>query len=113
MQLPAPPEDPHAAGPFAFHDGERLLAILAEAGWSETSLDELDITMTVGAGRGLAGAVEQALAMGPLPDALLEASEEQRALVARAVSAAFAPHEGPEGVSFPGAARIVTARRPD
>ena len=113
VELPPPPEDPHAPGPFGLHDAERLARILEEAGWADAELRDLDTTMKVGGGGPLERAVEHAMQMGPMPGALAEVDEATRERVREAIHAALKEHQGPEGVILPAAARIVTARRPD
>src|SRR5205807_2271621 len=46
---PRPPVDPHAPGPFAFADGDRLRAILEAAGWHSIEIRAHDSTMWMGA----------------------------------------------------------------
>ena len=49
--LPAlPPTDPHAAGPFAFADAERVGAILTQAGWRNARAEPVNYAYIAGAG---------------------------------------------------------------
>jgi SAM-dependent methyltransferase len=113
VELPAAPDDPHAPGPFGLHDAERLSRILAEAGWTDASLEDVQVTMRIGGGVPVDEAVAFAMESGPLPDLLRDANEATRERVAASVREVLLPHEGPEGVAMSGAARIVSARRPD
>lgn len=45
-----PSPDPHAPGPFAFADAERVRGILSSAGWSDIELEPFDFRMIAGAG---------------------------------------------------------------
>jgi SAM-dependent methyltransferase len=113
IELPPPPEDPHAPGPFGLHDAERLAGLLADAGWADAELRDLDVTMKVAGGGPLDRAVEHAMQMGPMPGALAGVDEDTRERVREAIREALKEHQQPEGVLMPAAARIVTARRPD
>lgn len=112
VDLPPAPDDPHAPGPFGLHDAERLSRILSEAGWSGASLDDIEVTMRIGGGVSVDQAVAFSMESGPMPDLLRDADEPTRERVAASVREVLLPHEGPDGVAMPGAARIVSARRP-
>ncbi len=56
---PATPPDPHAPGPMAFADPDRVRGILAEAGWVKIEFTPFDFAMVVGAGE---DPVEEAVA---------------------------------------------------
>ena len=58
------PPVPHAPGPFAFADGERLKSILEQSGFLRVRLERLDTVMHMGATVEEAG--EEALNLGPL-----------------------------------------------
>lgn len=112
VDLPAPPEDPHAPGPFALADASRIRRLLEGSGFASVATDALDVLLALAGGGPLDETVEHALEMGPLATALAEASDDVRERVRRAVREALAPHATPEGVRLPGAAWIVTARKP-
>lgn len=111
--LPEPPAPirADAPGPFAFADGDRVSAILAAAGWDDITVAAEHDDARMGGGRGVEGALEQALATstgralrGSLPpDRLDAAMDDLRALFAERLV------EG--DVVFPAAAWLVTARR--
>src|SRR3989440_12081115 len=61
------PEDP---GPFSFASETRVRRILSEAGFSGIEMERCDLTLDVAIGRGLDGAVETALEIGPTSRAL-------------------------------------------
>ena len=105
---PSPPvaTDPHAPGPFAFADAERVRTILASAGFTDIAITghdqkigsgDLDQTLTV------------ALKVGPL-GAVLREHPDQRVAVIAAVRQALAQHDGPDGVKIACATWIVSAR---
>ena len=67
-KLPQPgPEDP---GPFAFASEERVRGILGGAGFADIRMEACPLSFDVAAGRGIDGAVEHALQIGPASRAL-------------------------------------------
>ncbi|MES2343479.1 MAG: methyltransferase domain-containing protein, partial [Pseudomonadota bacterium] len=111
--LPAPPvpppaADPHAPGPFAFADPERVRGILAAAGFGDVEITPHD--QKIGSGD-LDQTLTVALKVGPL-GAMLRENPGHRDAVIAAVREALAPHARPEGVRLDSATWIVTARRP-
>jgi SAM-dependent methyltransferase len=104
---PAPP--PGAPGEFAFADGERVRAILSEAGFADVRVDPVDGTI----GRSsLDDAVFMTLNMGPVAAVLRDTGGDKREIVAEAVRGALAPHMRPEGLHLPAAVWIAQARNP-
>jgi SAM-dependent methyltransferase len=109
---PPPPADPHAPGPFAFADRDRVEATLARAGWSNIAFVPYDFAMIVGAG---AEPVEDALAylttIGPAARAARAlAPGEREAFLGRLRD--LARRQSREGiVSLRAAAWIVTASK--
>ena len=101
-----PPADPHAPGPFAFSDPERVRTILAGAGF--TGVDIAPYDAFVG-GHPLDEAVALAMKVGPL-GMLLRENPDKREVIIAAVHEALAPHEGQDGVMLPAAVWIVTAQ---
>jgi SAM-dependent methyltransferase len=106
----APPADPHAPGPFAFADAERVLRILAAAGFHEARCTPLRIPFH--AGSDLDEAVRERLLMGSIGAALRAADDATRRAVAAAVGEALLPYQTADGVRMPAAAWVVTATRP-
>jgi SAM-dependent methyltransferase len=113
VPLPAPPA-PEAPGPFAFGDRDRVMRILAGAGFADIRIDALDRSIPFGQGATRAEAIEDALEMafevGPLSRALADQPDDIRARAATAVRAAYATKPGHKAVMIDGAAWIVTAR---
>lgn len=103
-----PPLDPHAPGPFAFADGDRVQRILSGAGFADVEVAALDTPI---GGNSLQDSLTLALRIGPLGARLREAPEF-RPKVAEAVEAALSPHVRDGKVWMPGAVWIATARRP-
>lgn len=111
--LPEPPTPlaPGAPGPFAFADDARVTSILSTAGWHDVALTPVSDDARMGGGRGVDGALAQALATSTgrtlrsaLPPERLDAAmDDLRAL--------FAERLVGQDVVFPAAAWLVTARR--
>ena len=106
-----PRMEPHAPGPFAFADGERLKRLLAEAGFKDVILEAVDETLLL-AGRPmeLEEAVEFMLQLGPGVALLRDANDALRAKVRSGVQEALRPYYSEEGLRMPAAAWLVTAR---
>jgi SAM-dependent methyltransferase len=108
---PLPPPEPHAPGPFAYADPDRVAAILTGAGWPQPDLRPLDVALDIAAGKGLDAAVEQATHVGGAARLLTGVSHAAQAAAQQAIRAALAPHVTREGrVMLPGAIWLVTSR---
>jgi SAM-dependent methyltransferase len=99
---------PDAPGPFSLAEPDRVRAVLTAGGFTDVALDEVDQPMWLGTD--LDDAVgymrNQSLARAMFAD-------QPSALVERAIASlrtALAPHTGPDGLSLPGRAWLVTAR---
>jgi SAM-dependent methyltransferase len=110
IELPARP-DPHAPGPFAFADAERVRGILEKAGFEQVRVESLERDLLVGGGGSLDETVQFLLQMGPAGAALREAGEDVRSRATTAVKAAIAPFATPDGVRMPSASWRITAHR--
>ncbi len=94
--MPAlPPADPHAPGPFALSDPDRLRGILAGAGFTGITINPLDGIMRMGATAEEAGI--QATSLGPTARALAKMEEGVRARVVAAVTDAFRNYPKTDG----------------
>jgi SAM-dependent methyltransferase len=108
LPLSPPPTDPHAPGPFAFSDGERVRSILSGAGFATISVVPHD--EAIGSGD-LEAATSLALTIGPL-GAVLRENKDLAGSVRDCVRSALAPHETHDGVMLGSASWIVTACNP-
>lgn len=108
--LPAqPPADPHAPGPFAFADPERVAGLLESAGWQDVAFHELPFAMVVGEGEDpVAAAVHFNLRIGPAARAVRDAGIEEAAKPLLAEALGGWHRDGV--VALPGAVWLVTAR---
>jgi hypothetical protein len=108
LGITPPPMDPHAPGPFAFSDADRVRMILLEANFRDIEADSFEHSMAMGATP--REAAEQSARIGPLSRLVREAGAEHLPKVIDAVEAALAPLAARDGsVSLPGRAWIVTA----
>ncbi len=105
----APPADPHAPGPFAFGDGERLKGILHTAGFAGVSLESFEAPMYLG--RSPRSAAEGCTRIGPASRVALDAGPEHLSTIIDAIEVALAPHSAGDGSVFlPGRTGVATAR---
>ncbi len=104
---PQEPGDPHAPGPFAFADGERLKKILTQAGFSDPRLEKLETHMHMGAD--VDEAVDQAFKIGPLARALAQADDAVKDQVRARIRDALAKFQTARGVAAPAACWLVAA----
>lgn len=110
--MPEEPEpDPHAPGPFALANNERIRGILGGAGFSEINIEPVDIDMVLADGGGLDQAMLFVTKIGPTARAMSEVDEATRADMHDALRQALRPHEGNGRVALKGAIWIVQARQ--
>jgi SAM-dependent methyltransferase len=100
------PEDP---GPFAFASEERVRRILGEAGYGDIVLERCDISIDIANDRGLEGAVDTAIGLGPAFRALEGHPPEVRAAATNSVRELLAPQMRGQSLPLPASIWIVTA----
>lgn len=109
--LPEAPEtDPHAPGPFAFADAERLDSILRGAGFDNIEIVPQAINVCLTQSGGVDGAVDFSSQIGPASRALGEVDEALRPKLLAALKEALEPHDRDGRIALPGGIWIVTAR---
>ncbi|WP_213290708.1 class I SAM-dependent methyltransferase [Bradyrhizobium sp. sGM-13] len=101
------PEDP---GPFAFASEERVRRILDAAGFTGVEMEACPLLLDAAIGRGLDGAVQGAMEIGPVSRALDGQPEEARAAVAASIHEALTPFARGDAVLLPASVWIVTAK---
>jgi SAM-dependent methyltransferase len=101
------PEDP---GPFAFASEARVRRILGEAGFTGVEMEACPLLLDAAIGRGLDGAVQGALEIGPVSRALEGQPDDARAAVAASIREALTPFSKGDAVLLPASIWIVTAR---
>jgi SAM-dependent methyltransferase len=106
---PQEPMDPHAPGPFAFADGDRVRWILEQAGFSDVVVKPHDTTVNLGAS--VDDAVTEALTIGPLARAAAELDEAARQKIREAISPVLGRYRTPYGITPPAAIWLVSAHR--
>lgn len=106
--LPLPvPADPHAPGPFAFADRDRVAGILDAAGYGGIEIDGVTAPVWVGGDAEEAAGFLKTTGMGRVLFA--EAAPEVVAEALARAADAVRPHESAEGVELSGAAWLVHA----
>ena len=105
------PGDPHAPGPFAFADGERVGRLLEEAGFEDVFVDSHEETLTVGAELDLEACVDFLLQMGPAAAALRVADPELASTIRNSVKEAVEPYWQGSGLRMDAAVWLVGGRR--
>ena len=101
------PEDP---GPFAFASEARVRRILGEAGFTGVEMEPCPLLLDSAIGRGLDGAVQGALEIGPVSRALEGQPEHLRVAAANSIREALTPFAKGDAVLLPASVWIVTAR---
>jgi SAM-dependent methyltransferase len=102
-----PPADPHAPGPFAFADSDRLKDILTKAGFNNIRIEKLDTTASLG--KTAAEAAAASLNIGPVSRAANELPEGEREKVCAAIEKVFADKVTAVGVAPKAACWLVAA----
>lgn len=108
VEIPPPPEDPQAPGPFALSDPEFVKPTMEAAGFDRVEMQPLDLKLRVGTGNSVEDAYAFNLKIGPLTPMLADQGEEIVAKVKDAIMAALQPHHTDQGVMLDFAAWLVT-----
>ncbi len=101
------PEDP---GPFAFASEARVRRILGDAGFTGVGMEACPLTLDAAIGRGLDGAVQGALEIGPVSRALDGQPEHLRSAAAHSIREALTPFAKGDAVLLPASVWVVTAK---
>lgn len=101
------PEDP---GPFAFASEARVRRILDAAGFRDIQMEACPLLLDAAIGRGLDGAVQGALEIGPVSRALDGQPEHLRTAAANSIREALTPFAKGDAVLLPASVWIVTAK---
>ena len=104
-----PPIEPHAPGPFAFGERERVQDILGQAGFTSIRCEDLRIDLNFAQGATLAEAAEALVQAGPAAPLLAKLDPGARADALAEVAAAVAPHYRNDCIMMPSAIWIVSA----
>ena len=107
--VPTPPAlGPEEPGQFSWSDPARVRRILNGAGFSDVALTPLDLSFNLGADA--VEAAEFATFIGQGARLLHGQPDEIRQAARQALEAFFKQHEGPNGVSLPGALWLISAQ---
>ncbi len=106
---PPEPQDPHAPGPFAFADPQRLESVLSDAGFTNIAITHHDLTLRWGEAPTLAGNVRALLQIGPVARLLADQDESVCARVHESVAAVLEPFYDGKTLNLAGATWLVTA----
>lgn len=105
-----PQQGPDDPGPFAFASEARVRRILGEAGFTGIQMEPCPLSLDAAIGRGLDGAVQGALEIGPVSRALEGQPEHLRVAAANSIREALTPFAKGDAVLLPASVWIVTAR---
>ena len=105
---PPAPLGPEEPGQFSWSDPARVKRILGVAGFHNVVLTPLDLSFVMG--RNAAEAAEFATFIGQGARLLHGQPDETQQAARVAFEAFFKPHEGPNGVTLPGALWLVSAQ---
>ena len=97
-------------GPFFMSDPARVRAILGDAGWTDVSIEPVEMPLHLGGAATLDEVVEYSLQIGPAARAMTDAPETLKPALVAALREAFAPFASARGVFIDGAAFVVVAR---
>ena len=110
--VPAPAAtDPHAPGPFAFADRERVTGILEAAGFGAVRFESLETELCFAEGDDLAAAADAMVQAGPVSALISPLDEARRARALADIRAALAPHYRDGRMMMRSAAWLVSAQR--
>jgi SAM-dependent methyltransferase len=111
LQHLPPPEkpDPHAPGPFAFADPERVRSILENAGFSDVAIAPHQAEIRFGEAPSLEASVRQLAEIGPVGRLLVDVEADTKEQVFAAMEEALAPYYRDGSLWMPGAMWFVTA----
>jgi SAM-dependent methyltransferase len=107
LKVTPPPSDPHAPGPFAFADADRLRGILNDAGFRSVIVAPFDAPVWIGANP--RQAAENAVRFGPVGRLVREQGLDTQPRAVDGIETALKPLAAADGsISLPGAVWIVT-----
>jgi len=107
MSQPPEPPPPHAPGPFAFADKDRLADILKQAGWQSISIESWSNPLRL-PGDTASEAAAFMMEIGPT-SRLIANADLNPGIVSEALIASLETDKNGNGVSLPAAAWIVSA----
>ena len=110
LDLPAPP--PKSPGPFAFEDKEYIKEILEASGFQEIGITDNQEEIVMFSGKSIREASEDYLTINPVVTEMLKNSgDELREEILEALITKFSDFHKNEGLLFPSATWIVSAKK--
>lgn len=104
-----PVTDPHAPGPYAFADDERVRSILCAAGFGSVDISPISKMLPFSQSGGIDGALALALRIGPAARAVAELDDTTRAQAMAQLRAVLSQHVIDGVVQLEGAVWLVRA----
>lgn len=103
------PIDPHAPGPMAFKDTDRVTGLLSAAGWQKAKGTPVEVDLIPP--QTLEGAADFATSAGPATRVLRErnGTDEDAAAICAACANGFAPYLNADGLRIPARLIVYTA----
>ena len=110
LDLPAPP--PKSPGPFAFEDKTYIQEILEQSNFKDIVIDDNQEDIVMFSGKSIQEACEDYLTINPVVTEMLKNSEEKlKEEILVALIDKFSDFHNGDGLLFPSATWIVTARK--
>ncbi len=110
LDLPAPP--PKSPGPFAFEDKTYIQEILEKSNFKDIKIDDNQEDIVMFSGKSIQEACEDYLTINPVVTEMLKNSEEKlKEEVLAALIDKFSHFHNGDGLLFPSATWIVTAKK--
>jgi SAM-dependent methyltransferase len=110
MHFPIQPRpDPDAPSPFAFANPDKVSRILTDAGFTQPAFIKIDRMMDLATGRGVEGAVKNAMELGPVARSLDGAGDDLRGVVGETLRTFFKPQLVDGRIELAAAVWIVIA----
>jgi len=97
-------------GPFSLGDRARVRTILEDAGWTDVSIEPVEMPLHVGGAATRDEAVAYSLQIGPAARVMVDARDEDKPELEAALREALAPFSTERGVFMDCAAWVVLAR---
>ena len=111
LQHISPPErpHPHAPGPFAFADSQRVQGILQDSGFSDVAVHSFAMDMRFGEAPTLQQSVRELAMIGPVSRLLADQEPEVMERVFASMEEVLSPYYQEGVLSLPGAIWFITA----
>ena len=110
LDLPSPP--PKSPGPFAFEDKDYISDILNQSNFKDIEIEDNQEDIVMFSGKSIEEACEDYLTINPVVTEMLKNSKEElKDEILKALVLKFSEFHNGDGLLFPSATWIVTARK--